>query len=159
MPGCTADVFPFFITASQNRGLPGGGPPSISHCLIQTLCTPNSPLTVDSHHFTDVTEEAAKYDGKTVRFKGQVALLRRTKENMFAPGRFVMTCCEEDIQFCGIPCSYSEASKLEPRSWVMVTAKIKAEKHPLYKGETGPVLYAQKVEAGVPAASPDIATF
>lgn len=109
--------------------------------------------------YRDVTEEAAKYDGKTVRFKGQVALLRRTKENMFAPGRFVMTCCEDDIQFCGIPCSYAEAAKLEPRSWVMVTAKIKAEKHPLYKGETGPVLYAQKVETGVPAANPDVATF
>lgn len=109
--------------------------------------------------YRDVTEEAAKYDGKTVRFKGQVALLRRTKENMFAPGRFVMTCCEDDIQFCGIPCSFEDASKLEPRSWVMVTAKIKAEKHPLYKGETGPVLYAEKVEAGVPAASPDVATF
>ena len=109
--------------------------------------------------YRDVTEEAAKYDGKTVRFKGQVALLRRTKENMFAPGRFVMTCCEDDIQFCGIPCSYPEASKLEPRSWVMVTAKIKAEKHPLYKGEIGPVLYAEKIEAGVPAASPDVATF
>jgi len=109
--------------------------------------------------YRDVSEEPAKYDGKTVRFKGQVALLRRAKENMFAPGRFVMTCCQDDIQFCGIPCSYAEAAKLEPRSWVMVTAKIKAEKHPLYKGETGPVLYAQKVEAGVPAASPDVATF
>ncbi len=109
--------------------------------------------------YRDVTEEAAKYDGKIVRFKGQVALLRRTKENMFAPGRFVMTCCEDDIQFCGIPCSYSDASKLEPRSWVMVTAKIKAEKHPLYKGEIGPVLYAEKIEAGVPAANPDVATF
>lgn len=109
--------------------------------------------------YRDVTEEAAKYDGKTVRFKGQVALLRRMQENMFAPGRFVMTCCEDDIQFCGIPCSYAGASKLESRSWVMVTAKIKAEKHPLYKGETGPVLYAQKVETGVPAANPDVATF
>ena len=92
--------------------------------------------------YRDVTEEPEKYDGKTVEFKGQVALLRRTKQNMFAPGRFVMTCCADDIQFCGIPCSYSGATELEPRSWIMVKARIHAEKHPLYKGDMGPVLTA-----------------
>ena len=109
--------------------------------------------------YRDVTEEPQKYHGKTVRFKGQVALLRRMKENMFAPGRFVMTCCADDIQFCGVPCNYAEASKLEPRSWVMVTAKISAEKHPLYKGELGPVLTAISVQSGVPEANLDVATF
>ena len=76
--------------------------------------------------YRDVSEEPEKYSGKTVHFKAQVAMLRRDKNNMFAPGRFVMTCCVEDIQFCGIPCRYDEASKLESRSWVMVTAKITA---------------------------------
>ena len=84
--------------------------------------------------YRDVTEEAQKYDGKTVRFKGQVAMLRREKNNMFAPGRFVMTCCVDDIQFCGIPCRYADSKKLQPRAWVMVTARITAEKHPLYQG-------------------------
>ena len=37
--------------------------------------------------YRDVTEEPQKYDGKVVSFKGQVALLRREKNNMFAPGR------------------------------------------------------------------------
>ena len=54
--------------------------------------------------YRDVTEEPKKYDGKTVSFKAQVAMLRRDRNGMFAPGRFVMTCCVEDIQFCGIPC-------------------------------------------------------
>lgn len=109
--------------------------------------------------YRDVTEEPGKYDGKTVRFKGQVAMLRRQKEGMFAPGRFVMTCCEADIQFCGIPCRYAEAASLPPKSWVTVTAKVSAEKHPLYKGEIGPVLTAEKVERNVSAAEPDVATF
>ena len=109
--------------------------------------------------YRDVTEEPEKYDGKTVRFKGQVAMLRRQKEGMFAPGRFVMTCCEADIQFCGIPCRYAEAASLSPKSWVTVTAKVSAEKHPLYKGEIGPVLTAEKVERNVSAAEPDVATF
>ena len=109
--------------------------------------------------YRDVSEEPEKYSGKTVRFKAQVAMLRRDKNNMFAPGRFVMTCCVEDIQFCGIPCRYEGASKLESRSWVMVTARITAEKHPLYKGDVGPMLTALSVETGAQPADPDVATF
>lgn len=115
----------------------------------------------DEHYalwYRDVTEEPQKYHGKTIRFKGQVAMLRRDKNGIFAPGRFVMTCCIDDIQFCGVPCKYADASKLEPRSWVMVTATIAAEKHMLYQGELGPVLTAISVE---PAVAPveDLATF
>ena len=108
--------------------------------------------------YRDVTEEPQKYEGKTIRFKGQVAMLRREKNAMFAPGRFVMTCCVDDIQFCGVPCRYEKAQSLESRSWVMVTAKITAEKHVLYHGELGPVLTAISVEAAAPAVE-EVATF
>ena len=109
--------------------------------------------------YRDVSEEPEKYDGKTVRFKAQVAMLKRDKDNMFAPGRFVMTCCVDDIQFCGIPCRYNQSKTLEPRSWVMVTAKISAEKHRLYKGDIGPVLTAVSVERNAVPAEPDVAEF
>ena len=109
--------------------------------------------------YRDVTEEPEKYDGKTVHFKAQVAMLRRDKDGMFAPGRFVMTCCVEDIQFCGIPCRFAGAKMLESRSWVMVRAKINAEKHRLYKGDIGPVLTAIEVTQGAEPADPDVATF
>lgn len=108
--------------------------------------------------YRDVTEEPDKYQGKTVRFKAQVAKLRRQKNGMFAPGRFVMTCCVEDIQFCGIPCHYQQSEALEPRSWVTVEAKIAAEKHPLYQGELGPVLTALSVEPAEPAEQ-EVTTF
>ena len=109
--------------------------------------------------YRDVSEEPQKYDGKTVRFKAQVAMLKRDKDNMFAPGRFVMTCCVDDIQFCGIPCRYAGSKTLESRSWVMVTAKISAEKHRLYKGDIGPVLTAVSVEKNAVPANPDVAEF
>ena len=109
--------------------------------------------------YRDVSEEPQKYDGKTVKFKAQVAMLRRDKDNMFAPGRFVMTCCVEDIEFCGVPCRYSNPKELESRSWVMVTAKVNAEKHRLYKGELGPVLTAIEVVKGAQPAEPDVCTF
>lgn len=108
--------------------------------------------------YRDVSDEPEKYQGKTVRFKGQVAMLRRNKDGMFAPGRFVMTCCQDDIQFCGIPCVYPQAQKLVPRSWVTVCAKISAERHSLYKGEIGAVLSAISVEPAEPAEQ-EVATF
>ena len=109
--------------------------------------------------YRDVTEEPQKYDGKTVRFKAQVAMLKRDKDNMFAPGRFVMTCCVDDIQFCGIPCRYAGSKNLESRSWVVVTARINAEKHRLYRGDIGPVLTAIAVETNAEPANPDVAEF
>ena len=108
--------------------------------------------------YRDVTEEPKKYHGKTVRFKGQVAMLRREKKGIFAPGRFVMTCCVDDIQFCGVPCHFVGAEGLPPRSWVTVEAKIAAEKHPLYQGELGPILTAVCVDKAEPAAE-EVATF
>ncbi len=108
--------------------------------------------------YRDVTEQPQKYDGKTVRFKAQVAMLRRFKEGMFAPGRFVMTCCEDDIQFCGVPCKFPGAKSLAPRSWVTVEATVSAENHPLFGGNAGPVLTALSVGTAEPAI-PDVATF
>ncbi len=108
--------------------------------------------------YRDITEEPEKYDGKTVSFKGQVAMLRRDKNNMFAPGRFVMTCCVDDIQFLGLPCRYEGAKNLESHSWVQVEARISAERHPLYHGELGPVLTAVSVTE-TQAAEQDVVTF
>ena len=108
--------------------------------------------------YRDLTEEPEKYDGKTVSFKAQVAMLKRDKNAMFAPGRFVMTCCEDDIQFCGVPCKYEAAHTLHTRSWVAVTATIQVENHALYQGDLGPILTAIKVEPAEPAI-PDVATF
>ena len=107
--------------------------------------------------YRDITEEPDKYDRKTVRFKGQVAKLRREKNGMFAPGRFVMTCCADDITFMGLPCKWAQANNLTPRSWVMVTAKISVQFHNVYRA-IGPVLTAVEVVAAPPAEQ-DVCTF
>lgn len=107
--------------------------------------------------YRDISEEPKKYDGKTVQFKAQVAKLRNAASNMFAPGRFVMTCCAEDITFMGLPCKYTGSQSLQARTWVSVTAKVEVKFHVLYKG-SGPVLTALSV---VPAVAPqqEVATF
>jgi len=107
--------------------------------------------------YRDITEEPDKYDTKKVCFKGQVAKLRREKDGMFAPGRFVMTCCADDITFMGLPCKWAKANLLKPRSWVTVTACISVQYHAVYKG-VGPILTALEVK---PAEAPeqDVVTF
>ncbi len=107
--------------------------------------------------YRDITEEPEKYDAKTVRFKGQVARLKKEKNGMFAPGRFVMTCCADDITFMAVPCKWKDAEALQPRSWVMVEAKVSVQYHTLYKG-VGPILTALSVSDAEPA-DPDVAEF
>lgn len=107
--------------------------------------------------YRDITEEPDKYDKKTVTFKAQVAMLRREKNGMFAPGRFVMTCCAEDITFMGIPCKWKGAEQLKPKSWVTVTAKISVQYHVVYRG-IGPVLTATDVKPAEPAQE-EVCTF
>lgn len=122
----------------------------------------NAPIvTVEDDDYAlfyrDITEEPKKYNGKTVRFKAQVARLKNDKPGMFAPGRFVMTCCEADITFMGLPCKYPASQSLETRAWVNVTAKVTVKNHPLFKGP-GPILNAVSVETA-PAPAQEVATF
>lgn len=107
--------------------------------------------------YRDISEEPKKYDGKTVRFKAQVARLRKDKNGFFAPGRFVMTCCVEDIQFMGMPCRYEKAAALKARDWVMVNAKVSVRFHALYRG-SGPILSAIDISPAAPAEH-EVATF
>lgn len=122
----------------------------------------NAPVVVINDEdyalwYRDISEEPKKYAGKTVQFKAQVAKLKSATAGMFAPGRFVMTCCAADITFMGLPCKYADSRKLEVRSWVTVKAKVDVKFHALYKG-VGPVLTAISV---APAEAPEqeVATF
>ncbi len=107
--------------------------------------------------YRDLTEEPKKYNGKTVRFKAQVAKLRKERDGFFAPGRFVMTCCVDDIEFMGIPCKYDKSAELKARTWVMLTAEIQTKFHVIYRG-IGPVLTAISVEEAQ-APENDVAMF
>ena len=83
----------------------------------------------------DCQDEPQKYTGKTVRFLAQVCQTNRAGKNSFVPGRFAMTCCVQDIQFVGFPCSYDGYKALEQRAWVRVTAKVGYKFHNIYRGK------------------------
>lgn len=107
--------------------------------------------------FQDINEEPKKYNGKTVQFKAQVARLRKERDGFFAPGRFVMRCCVEDIEFMGLPCKYPDAASLKVRQWVTVKATVETRFHAIYRG-IGPVLTAISVTPAAPAQQ-EVATF
>ncbi len=107
--------------------------------------------------YRELVEEPKKFKGKTVSFKAQVAKLRKEKEGFFAPGRFVMTCCVDDIEFMGLPCKYPKAQELKSREWIQLTAEVEVRFHSLYHG-IGPVPRAISVE-DAEAPEQDVATF
>ncbi len=106
-------------------------------------------ITIEAEDFgiwyMDCNDETAKYKGKIVKFLAQVCITPRVAKNQFVPGRFAMTCCADDIEFIGYPCTYDKVKGLEQRDWVMVTAKVGEKFHPIYDGK-GPVLTAISVE-------------
>ena len=108
--------------------------------------------------YRDIMEDPAKYDGKTVTFKGLAAKNKKFPDGCFALGRHIMTCCVEDIQYCWAVAEWDTPFEpRQPKHWVNVTAKISVQKHKLYKG-AGPVL---RVIALADAAPPEkeVATF
>ncbi len=94
--------------------------------------------------YRDLTENLEAYIGKKVKFKGLVATDKRLSPQDIVLGRHVMTCCEADIQYCGLACVLPETMNLQTRDWICVTATVKFEKHRIYKGK-GPVIVAERV--------------
>ena len=94
--------------------------------------------------YRDLTENLESYIGKTVKFKGLVARDNRLSPQDIVLGRHVMTCCADDIEYCGLACVLPGVMDLNTRDWIVVTAKVQFQKHRIYKGK-GPVLVAEKV--------------
>lgn len=107
--------------------------------------------------YRDMTEDYAKYDGKTVRFKGIVALDKSLPAAHFAIGRHIMTCCEADIAYRGVVAKGMGSLKLTTRDWVIVEGKLSEEYSKLYRGK-GPVLDVKKIERAEKPVQ-EVATF
>ena len=92
--------------------------------------------------YRDMGECLPEYHGRTVKFKGLVARNPKLGNKAIVIGRHVMTCCADDITYSGVVCNFKGDVPYKTGEWLIVTAEIRVEKHPLYGGE-GPVLYAK----------------
>lgn len=95
--------------------------------------------------YNDMVDDYKKYDGKTVSFKGIVALDPSLPRDNYAIGRHIMTCCEADIAYRGVVAKGAPGLKLQTRDWVKVTGVLKDEYSKLYQGN-GPVLTVKSIE-------------
>ncbi len=95
--------------------------------------------------YRDMTEEFSKYNGKTVRFKGIVALDKSLPQSHYAIGRHIMTCCAEDIAYRGFVAKGTQGLKLTTRDWICVTGTLSEEYSKLYRAK-GPVLTVTSAE-------------
>ena len=93
--------------------------------------------------YVDVMDHLDRWDGKCVHMK---LLMCHSKKfpGVHCPGRFVMTCCENDIQFVGVVAKGKDLKAYKNRDWVEVTATVRKEYIEAYQGE-GPVLYVDKI--------------
>ena len=107
--------------------------------------------------YRDLVDEPAKYEGKTVRYKGLCANNMRMPKDTFLAGRHIMTCCEADIAYCPLVCKWDMAKSVKHKSWGIVEGTIHEKFSNIY-GKKGPVLTIHSFE---PASEPEqpVATF
>lgn len=99
--------------------------------------------------YRDMSEDMEKYRGKTLRFTGMIARDPKLPANAFVIGRHVMTCCADDITYCGVICTGKEKWKFESKDWATLTAHLDIEYHKLY-GSQGPIMKVISCTAAEP---------
>ena len=107
--------------------------------------------------YRDLNEELKSYNGKTVRFKAQIARSDDLEAGTVVVGRQLMNCCAADIQFAGLIAVNNTRDDLESGDWVELTASIRVRKHPGYS-RPGPVLTLLEISRAEPAEE-EVATF
>lgn len=106
--------------------------------------------------YRDLAENSPAWDGKTVRFLGQVNGMAGLPKGGFVIGRPVMTCCVEDISFSGLFCE-NGSDRVKNGSWIVATGTLTVKDCAVY-GRVGPVMRLMTVEdAGEPEQP--VATF
>lgn len=77
--------------------------------------------------YVDAYEHPEHYEGKVLTFLAQVFRPKKMPEDMMIPGRQIMTCCADDIQFYGYPCQMMDKIQIEQRSWMRVKVRFELE--------------------------------
>ena len=107
--------------------------------------------------YRDSMENMKQYNGRTVKFKGICAVNPKFPEDTFVCGRHIMTCCVEDITYCGLLVKWSGSHTVRNADRVWLTAKNEIKFNKLY-GRKGPVLTAIEVSKTNPPEE-TVATF
>lgn len=94
--------------------------------------------------YMDALEHPEHYVGKELTFKAVAYIPNESNFKWLVPGRFAMTCCEDDVAFIGFKCYSDGIRDISNRDWITVTATGKIEFVEEYQGE-GLVLAAKSI--------------
>lgn len=98
--------------------------------------------------YLDAMDHPGRYMGKQIRFTARYCASDRPNQKYFLPGRHVMTCCVDDIQFLGFICTFDDGNvAFEHGQWVNVTVEFDYGDCEMY-GEEGPILHLVDIEPG-----------
>ena len=97
--------------------------------------------------YLDAMDNPDRYIDMDITFTARYCASREPGQKHFVPGRHVMTCCEDDIQFLGFICTFDGDMPYQHGEWVKVTAHFDYGYNELY-GEEGPVLHLVRIEDG-----------
>lgn len=78
--------------------------------------------------YVDAYENPERYVGKELSFLAQLFRPKNMPNNMVIPGRMIMACCAEDVEFYGYPTFLPGEAKIEQRQWVRVTVRFEFKK-------------------------------
>lgn len=98
--------------------------------------------------YLDAMDHPKRYMGKEITFTARYCASKRKTQKYFVPGRHVMTCCEDDIQFLGFVCFFEEDVPFEHGDWVKVTAGFDYGECRIYGQDEGPILHLVHIEEG-----------
>ena len=74
--------------------------------------------------YLDAQEHPERYVGKEIRFNARYCESSDPAMKHFVPGRHIMTCCEDDIEFLGFLCNYTQDISYEHGEWIKVAVKF-----------------------------------
>jgi len=96
--------------------------------------------------FVEIMDNPEMYEGKTVVYR---AIMCKPPEygDYFTPGRFAMTCCEDDMPFLALACIGYDVTNVPERAWAEITATVHVEHWDPYGEEDGPVLHVTSIKA------------
>ncbi|MCI8646926.1 MAG: hypothetical protein HFE76_09090 [Firmicutes bacterium] len=97
--------------------------------------------------YLDAQDHPERYMGKEIRFTARYCASAKPTQKYFVPGRHIMTCCEDDIQFLGFICYFEGDMPFKHGDWVNVTVGFDYRDCKMY-GEEGPVLQLAHIEKG-----------
>jgi len=97
--------------------------------------------------YLDSTEQANKYNGKTVTLEGMVLRAPGMPSEGFILGRPAMACCADDIGVAGFVCVHKNAGELKNKEWIKVTAKIEVAYSEVYQ-QQGTIFHVMVIESG-----------